>query len=112
MCGYFNLGLYDESIDFGVKGLRLAQESVDDQLLLLTLGNIAFNYYALEKYEEAKELFALAEQKQLVLLEGVKTAYMPAFCHLITMIKSGLIGDVVDIDASVSVLKFMNVSLS
>lgn len=58
------------------------------------------------KYEEAKELFALAEQKQLVLLEGVKTAYMPAFCHLITMIKSGLIGDVVDIDASVSVLKY------
>lgn len=58
------------------------------------------------RFKEATELFALAEQKQLVLLEGVKTAYMPAFCHLITMIKSGLIGDVVDIDASVSVLKY------
>ena len=56
-------------------------------------------------YGQAKELYSLAEQSRLVLLEGIKTAYIPAFGHLITMIKSGLIGDVVDIDASVSILK-------
>lgn len=52
--------------------------------------------------EEARELFSLAEQKNLVLLEANKTAYCPAFNHLMTMIKSGLIGEVVDIEASES----------
>ncbi|MBO7186460.1 MAG: Gfo/Idh/MocA family oxidoreductase [Alistipes sp.] len=53
---------------------------------------------------EAEELYALAEQHNLVLLEANKTAYCPAFNHLITLIKSGLIGDVVSIDASESKL--------
>lgn len=51
---------------------------------------------------EARELFQLAEQKNLVLIEANKTAYCPAFNHLMTMIKSGLIGEVVDIEASES----------
>ena len=54
--------------------------------------------------EEARELYALAEQNNVVLLEANKTAFSPAFNHLITMIKSGLIGDVVDINASESKL--------
>ena len=54
--------------------------------------------------EQARELYALAEQNNVVLLEANKTAFSPAFNHLITMIKSGLIGDVVDINASESKL--------
>ena len=54
--------------------------------------------------EEAEELLALAKERNLVLLEANKTAYCPAFNHLITLIKSGLIGDVVGIDASESKL--------
>uniref|UniRef100_UPI00405658ED Gfo/Idh/MocA family oxidoreductase n=1 Tax=Alistipes sp. TaxID=1872444 RepID=UPI00405658ED len=53
---------------------------------------------------EAEELYALAEERGLVLLEANKTAFCPAFNHLITLIKSGLIGDVVGIDASESKL--------
>ena len=53
---------------------------------------------------EAEELYALAEQKGVVLLEANKTAYCPAFNHLITLVKSGLIGEVVGIDASESKL--------
>lgn len=53
---------------------------------------------------EAEELFAIAQREGLVLLEANKTAYCPAFNHLITLIKSGLIGDVVGIDASESKL--------
>ena len=53
---------------------------------------------------EAKELFSLAKNNDVVLLEANKTAYAPAFNHLITMIKSGLIGDVVDVSASESKL--------
>lgn len=53
---------------------------------------------------QAIELYALAEAKGLVLLEANKTAYCPAFNRLITLIKSGAIGDVVGIDASESKL--------
>ena len=53
---------------------------------------------------EAEELFAIAEERGVVILEANKTAYCPAFNHLITLIKSGLIGDVVGIDASESKL--------
>ena len=53
---------------------------------------------------EAEELFALAKERGLVLLEANKTAYCPAFNHLVTLVKSGLIGDVVGIDASESKL--------
>lgn len=54
--------------------------------------------------EQAEHLFALAKEKNLVLLEANKTAYCPAFNHLISLVKSGLIGDVVGIDASESKL--------
>ena len=54
--------------------------------------------------DEARELFQLAEEKNVVLMEANKTAHSPAFNHLITMIKSGLIGDVVDVSASESKL--------
>ena len=54
--------------------------------------------------EEARELFQLAEQNGVMLMEANKTAFSPAFNHLITMIKSGLIGEVVDINVSESKL--------
>lgn len=54
--------------------------------------------------DEARELFKLAEEKGVVLMEANKTAHSPAFNHLISMVKSGLIGDVVDISASESKL--------
>ncbi len=52
--------------------------------------------------EEARELYALAEQQGVILMEANKTAHSPAFNHLMVMIKSGLIGEVVDIEASLS----------
>lgn len=54
--------------------------------------------------QEAKALFALAEQKKCVLMEANKTAHCPAFNHLINMVRSGLIGEVVDVEASLSKL--------
>lgn len=54
--------------------------------------------------EQARELYEIAQNNGVVLLEANKTAHCPAFNHLITMIKSGLIGEVVDIDASESKL--------
>lgn len=54
--------------------------------------------------QQAEELFVLADQQGRVLMEANKTAHCPAFNHLITLVKSGLIGDVVDIEASLSKL--------
>lgn len=56
------------------------------------------------KGEEAKELFDLAEEQGVILMEANKTAHCPAFNHLMVMIKSGVIGDVVDVEASLSQL--------
>ena len=52
--------------------------------------------------KEAEELYQLAIERDLVLLEASKTAYCPAFGHIITLVKSGIIGDVVDVKASLS----------
>ena len=48
----------------------------------------------------AEALFELADAKDLVLLEAVKTAYAPSFCKLIELAQSGIIGSIVDVEAS------------
>lgn len=52
--------------------------------------------------EQARELYELAESQEVILMEAHKTAHCPAFNHLMVMIKSGAIGEVVDIEASLS----------
>ena len=52
--------------------------------------------------KQALELYCLAEERNLVLMEACKTAYCPAFGHITTLVKSGIIGDVVDVKASLS----------
>ncbi len=49
--------------------------------------------------KEAEELFALADERKLVLMEAVKTAYCPGFRELIRMVKNGVIGEVKDVEA-------------
>ncbi|MEE1084338.1 MAG: Gfo/Idh/MocA family oxidoreductase [Paludibacteraceae bacterium] len=61
--------------------------------------------------DQAKELFEIAEQKGGILMEANKTAHCPAFNHLMVMIKSGVIGEVVDIEASESKLWSDDMSL-
>lgn len=53
---------------------------------------------------QAVELYDLARQKNLVLMVALKTAYCPAFTHLISLLKSGAIGDIVEVNASVTTL--------
>lgn len=54
--------------------------------------------------DKARELYALAESRGFILMEANKTAHCPAFNHLMVMIKSGVIGQVVDVEASISKL--------
>lgn len=48
---------------------------------------------------QAEELFSIAEEKNLVLMEGIKTAYCPGFQALLEVVQSGKIGKVYDVEA-------------
>ena len=48
---------------------------------------------------ECNQLYSLAEQKQLILMEAIKTAYSTAYERLLLMVKSGKIGQVLSVDA-------------
>lgn len=50
------------------------------------------------KKQEAEEVFALAKEKKLVLMEALKTAYAPGFIKLISTAKSGNIGRICDVE--------------
>lgn len=49
---------------------------------------------------QADELFHLADEKHLILMMAHRMAYCPAFGHLVSLLKSGVIGDIVNVDAS------------
>lgn len=51
------------------------------------------------KEEQAKELFSLAKDNKCFLFDGIKTAYSTAFSRMLLLIKSGVIGDILSIDA-------------
>ena len=49
---------------------------------------------------EAEYLYNYAKEKNLILLEAVKTAYCPGFQQLINVAKSGVIGEIRDVEAA------------
>lgn len=53
---------------------------------------------------QAEDLYQIAEEKNLVLMVALKTAYTPAFGHLFSLLKSRVIGDIVEVNASVTTL--------
>ena len=56
------------------------------------------------KESEATALLDLAEKKGLVLMPAHKTASCPAFNHLVSLLRSGPIGEIVEVNASVTTL--------
>jgi len=57
------------------------------------------------KAEHSRELYNLAREKKCVLLEAIKTAYAPGFVRLVNVAKSGLIGNIKNIDATFTKLE-------
>lgn len=49
---------------------------------------------------QAEELFFLARERDLVLLEAIKTAYCPGFDELVDVARSGAIGEIRDVEAA------------
>lgn len=54
---------------------------------------------------ETSELFALAAEKGLVLLEAIKTAFAPGFARLVAVARSGSIGQIRSVDATFTKLE-------
>ena len=52
------------------------------------------------KAEQAKELYELARENHLILMEALKTAYCPGFQRLVSCAKSGKIGRIISVDAA------------
>jgi glycerol-3-phosphate cytidylyltransferase len=50
------------------------------------------------KSAQLKELFTIAEENKVILLDALKTAYAPGFIKLLEVAKSGVIGAIKDID--------------
>ena len=57
------------------------------------------------KTEEFDYLSNLANQKGLILMDGIKTAYSLAFNRLILLVKGGIIGDVLSVDTTCTSLR-------
>lgn len=51
------------------------------------------------KKAQAEELFDLAKEKNCILMEALKTAYVPGFIRLISLAKSGVIGEIRDVES-------------
>lgn len=60
------------------------------------------------KESYTKELYSIAENKKLILMEAIKTAYSTAYRRLLLLAKSGKIGDIVSVDATCTSLKDEN----
>lgn len=52
--------------------------------------------------EEAVDLFETAEKNGCILMEAIKTAYCPGFLNLISLARSGIIGDIYDVESCFS----------
>lgn len=50
-------------------------------------------------YDEAVELYALAKKNHVVLMEGIRAAYLPGFQQLLSTAKDGTIGDICEVEA-------------
>ena len=53
-----------------------------------------------ETKDEIEELFKIADEKGLVLMDSIKTAYSLAYQRLILLMKTGNVGDIVSVDAT------------
>lgn len=55
--------------------------------------------------DQTQELFELAKEKNLILMEAIKTAYATAFSRLLLLIKGGRIGKIVSVDCACTSLR-------
>jgi len=50
--------------------------------------------------DQTRDLFELAKEKDVLLFDGIKTAYSTAFSRMLLLLKSGKIGEIVSVDVT------------
>lgn len=61
--------------------------------------------------EEMRELFKIARKNNVVIFDGISTAYCPGFSRLVSMLKAGMIGKIKSVDINFSDLKYGNIDI-
>ena len=62
------------------------------------------------KKNQCEELFNLARENNCILMDGIKTAYSTAYSRLLLLLKSGVIGKIVSVNATCTSLSDVDVS--
>lgn len=62
--------------------------------------HILCEFPVLMNKEELQNIRELVSQKHCIFMEGIKTAYTPAFGKLVSLAKSGIIGNIISVDAN------------
>ena len=57
------------------------------------------------KLEECSELFKIAKERNLILMDAIKTAYSTAYNRLLLLLKGGIIGQIISVDSTCTSLK-------
>lgn len=78
---------HDTHYDYAKRALQAGRHVLCEKPMVLTA-------------EQAKELYDLAREKGLILMEALKTAYCPGFQRLVSCAKSGKIGRIISVDAA------------
>ena len=97
---YPDLGSFAASIDAAyIATPHGTHHSYAEKMLLAGKHVICEKPLCLKK-DDAGALFELADSKGLILMEAIKTAYCPGFKKIEEVVESGVIGDVVDVEAT------------
>ena len=117
---------YPESLSKSLKGLSIVTDNLDD--FLCNVDAVYIHSFPKAHYLQVKkallkgkhvlcesplalnrkdcfELYKLAENNHVILMEAIKTAYSTAYQRLLLMLKAGKIGHVVSVDATCTSLK-------
>lgn len=86
-------GIYISKIKNAVKYIKLALENKKHVMLERPL-NIS--------KDEMEELYEIAKKNNVLIFEGISTAYCPGFLRLVLMMKSGMIGKIKSIEINYS----------
>ena len=58
---------------------------------------------------ECKELFGLAQEKSLILMDAIKTAYATAYNRMLLLVKGGKIGRILSVDSTCTSLQAIDI---
>lgn len=95
---------YEKFIN-NVEGIYLAKVNNPYEYIKEALNNkkhVMFERPLNLSENETKELYDIAKKNNVLLFEGITTAYCPGFCRLVTMLKTGMIGKIKSIDINCS----------